>query len=116
MGGGAPAGGQGGGNPLDMMQKLKQAQEISMKIKTEMAEHTILVSSTNGLVSIEGTGTGTVKGVKLADAAMQVPKEELEALIREAIEIFKVKYEEYARNKQMEVMRAFGGMPGMGGM
>ena len=95
----------------DFMKILQQAQEMQgkfQKIQDELAQQTVTASSGGGMVTVEATGQGTVRSIKIDPAVVNASDVEmLEDLVLVAVTEAQKKAQDAA---QAEMGKLTGGM------
>ena len=96
----------------DFMKILQQAQEMQgkfQKIQDELAQQTVTASSGGGMVTVEATGQGTVRSIRI-DPSVVNPSdvEMLEDLVLVAVTEAQKKAQE---SMQAEMGKLTGGLP-----
>ena len=96
----------------DLMKFLQQAQEMQgkfQKLQEELALQTVKASSGGGMVTVEATGQGTVRSIKIDPSVVSSSDVEmLEDLLLVAVTEAQKKAQEIA---QQEMGKLTGGLP-----
>ena len=95
----------------DFMKILQQAQEMQgkfQKVQEELAQQTVSASSGGGMVTVEATGQGTVRSIKIDPSVVNAADVEmLEDLVLVAVSEAQKKAQDAA---QREMGKLTGGM------
>ena len=96
----------------DFMKILQQAQEMQGKfsqVQDELQKQTVTGTSGGGMVTVEATGQGTVRAIRIDPSLLATPDVEmLEDLVLVAVTEAQKKAQEIA---QREMGKLTGGMP-----
>ena len=96
----------------DFMKILQQAQEMQgkfQKVQEELAQQTVSASAGGGMVTVEATGQGTIRSIKIDPSVVSASDVEmLEDLVLVAVTEAQKKAQEAA---QREMGKLTGGLP-----